>query len=342
MTFKKATKSQAKLRLALIGTSGSGKTYSALSIARGLGSRIAVIDTERGSASKYADLVDFDVLELTEFDPRNYISAINEAAAEGYEVLIIDSLSHAWIGRGGALELVDRAAKRSQSNNSFAAWRDVTPLHNALIDAIVSAPLHVIATLRAKTEYVLEKDDKGRTAPRKVGMAPVQRAGLEYEFDVVGDMDNENNLIVSKTRYIPLTGKVVPKPDGRLGAELKAWLSDGEPAPVAAQKPAAQPAPQSITPPSQLEQPDASEYVSPVESDPLRLLPQSLGELKRQVIVENKWVQGGQRHWDNLISLLKSEGEITDAMQLNDDFPAMFLAIQKHYKAKEAQQQAAS
>lgn len=107
-----------------------------------------------------------------------------------------------------------------------------------------------------------------------------------------------------------------------------------------AEKPAAQP--QSITPPSQLEQPDASEYVSPVESDPLRILPQSLGELKQIVIVENKWVSGGRKHWDNLIAKLKDEGEITDEMQLNDDFPAMFLAIQKHYKAKEAQQQAAS
>src|SRR5690606_34635021 len=107
--FKKATKSQAKLRMAITGPSGSGKTYTALSVGTPLG-RIAVIDTERGSASKYADLFDFDVLELTEYNPRNYIEAIRAACAGGYDVLIIDSLSHAWSGQGGVLELVDRAA----------------------------------------------------------------------------------------------------------------------------------------------------------------------------------------------------------------------------------------
>ena len=135
---------------------------------------------------------------------------------------------------------------------------------------------------------------------------------------------------------------LVSHDDGRkVDAETGEVVEPPSPEIKIAEKPAAQPAPQSITPPSQLPASDG-EYVSPVAHDPLRILPQSLGELKQIVIVENKWVSGGQKHWDNLIAKLKDEGEITDEMQLNDDFPAMFLAIQRHYKVKEAQQQAAS
>lgn len=231
--FAKATKKQAKLRLAIIGSSGSGKTYTALSIATGLG-KTAVIDTERGSASKYADQFDFDVLELTEYNPQKYIDAIKAAADNGYEAIVIDSLSHAWNAQGGVLELVDKAAARSQSKNSFAAWRDVTPLHNKLIDAIVGAPVHVIATMRAKTEYVMEEittaNGRKTTMPRKVGLAPVQRDGMEYEFDVVADMDQENNFIVSKSRCFALSSAVIAKPGRDLVATLKNWLTDGAPA----------------------------------------------------------------------------------------------------------------
>lgn len=236
--FKKATKTQARLRLALIGPSGSGKTYSALAIAKHLGDRVAVIDTERGSASKYADLFSFDALELDTFAPTTYVEAIHAAEAAGYDVLIIDSLSHAWMGKEGALEQVDRAAKRSQSNNSYTAWRDVTPMHNALIDAILQSACHIIVTMRAKTEYVLEENERGKKVPRKVGMAPVQRDGMEYEFDVVGDMNQENDLIISKTRCPALTGQVINKPGEQIAKTLKVWLSDGAPAPVPAPRPA--------------------------------------------------------------------------------------------------------
>jgi len=229
-TFRKATKQQAKLRMALIGPSGSGKTYTALKIATQLGDRVAVIDTERGSASKYADKFEFDVLELDSFHPQQYIDGIKAAEAEGYDVLIIDSLSHAWMGKDGALELVDRAARRMQSQNTFAAWRDVTPLHNALVDAMLQSRLHLIATMRAKTEYIVEKDERtGKSVPRKVGLAPVQRDGLEYEFDVVADMDLDNNLIVSKSRCEALSGAVIPKPGEEVADILKAWLTDGVP-----------------------------------------------------------------------------------------------------------------
>lgn len=227
--FSRATKSQARLRLGIIGPSGSGKTFSALAIARALSERIAVIDTEHGSASKYADIFEFDVLCLDYFDPRDYIRAIQAAQEERYGVVIIDSLSHAWIGQGGELEMVDRAAKRSKSNNSYTAWRDVTPIHNQLIDAIIRSDCHVIATMRSKVDYVLQPDVNGKLVPRKVGMAPIQREGMDYEFDVVGDLDLEHNLVIGKTRCREIDGQVITKPGEAFGRTLARWLSDGVP-----------------------------------------------------------------------------------------------------------------
>lgn len=241
MSFVKATKKQSKLRLSLIGPSGSGKTYSALAIASHLGSKLAVIDTERGSASKYAGEFSFDKLELSNFHPQKYIDGIKEAQDAGYDVLVIDSLSHAWMGKDGALELVDKAAKRQQSQNTYTAWKEVTPLQNALVDAILQSNMHVIVTMRAKTEYVMETNERGKSVPRKIGMAPVQRDGMEYEFDVVADMDLDNNMIVSKSRCKDLNGLVVPKPGKNVADTLLNWLTDG--APVEA--PDADPAPES-------------------------------------------------------------------------------------------------
>lgn len=250
MQFKKATKAQARLRLALIGPSGSGKTFSALSIAQHLGGQVALVDTERGSASKYASDFSFDVLELDTFHPERYIEAIQAAEAAGYDVLILDSLSHAWIGKEGALELVDRAAARQaakrgrEAGNSFAAWREVTPLHNALVEAMVQSRLHLIVTMRAKTEYVMETNEKGKSVPRKVGLAPVQRDGLEYEFDVVADLDLDHNLLVSKTRCRALDNAVIARPGKQVADMLKAWLSDGAaPEQMPDEAPAPQPKP---------------------------------------------------------------------------------------------------
>lgn len=229
--FRKATKTQSRLRLALIGPSGSGKTYSALAIAASLGHSIAVIDTEHGSASKYADLFDFDTCELTSFHPQNYMSAIRAAAEADYDVIVIDSLSHAWMGKDGTLEQVDRIAKRLHSNNTFAAWRDVTPLHNQLVETMLACPAHLIVTMRSKTEYVIETNEKGKAIPKKVGMAPIQRDGLEYEFDVCGELNLDNELIISKSRCPALTGQVIAKPGEQVASILKDWLNDGAPAP---------------------------------------------------------------------------------------------------------------
>jgi AAA domain len=235
--FRKAVKFGAKLRLAVCGPSGSGKTYTLLKLATELGGPIAVVDTERGSARKYADLFEFDVLELDSYDPRKLVEMIDAAAHREYQVLCIDSLSHFWMGKDGELDLVDRIARRSQSNNSFGAWKQVTPVHNELLDRIIGAPLHVMVSLRAKTEWVLERDEKtGKTAPRKVGLAPVMRDGIEYEFDVCGEMDQENTLIITKSRCPKLTGGVFGKPGREVAEILKEWLN-GPPAPVT-EKPA--------------------------------------------------------------------------------------------------------
>ena len=233
MSFKKATKAAAKLRLGLIGPAGSGKTMTALRVAHGLGGRVAVIDTERGSASLYSGErgLDFDVLELDSYEAEKFIQAIAQAEAAGYGVLIIDSLSHAWAGKGGILEFVDKAAKRS-GGGSFSGWRDATPLHNQLVDAILGAKLHIICTLRSKVEHVIEQVN-GRTQVRKVGLQPVQRDGLEYEFTVVGDVTQDHELIITKTRAAWLKDQIIREAGEELGKQLAAWLSDGLPAPVA-------------------------------------------------------------------------------------------------------------
>lgn len=238
--FKKAVKESAKLRLAIAGPSGSGKTYSALAIATAFGGSVAVVDTEHGSASKYADLFDFDVAEMhAPYHPDKYVKAIHDAAEAGYNVIILDGMSHAWNGTGGLLELVEEAAKRMKNPNTYAAWKDVTPIQNRLIEAIVSAPIHLIATMRSKQDYVQSRDEKsGYTTIRKVGMAPVQREGFEYEFDVFFDMDIDNNAIVTKTRCSALTGKVIPQPGAQVAKTLMAWLST-DPTSPAPDKPAA-------------------------------------------------------------------------------------------------------
>lgn len=230
--FHKASRAQAKARIAIDGPAGSGKTYTALAAASSLGKRVAVIDTERGSASLYADKFEFDTCTLENFSPSEYVAAIHTAENAGYDVIVIDSLSHAWSGKGGALEMVDAAAARSKSNNSYAAWREVTPEHNALVDAMLQSPCHIVATMRTKTEYVLETSDQGKQVPRKVGMAPIQRDGMEYEFTVVGDMDLQHRFVVSKSRMDSIADVVVTKPGTAFFDKIAAWLNEGTAAPA--------------------------------------------------------------------------------------------------------------
>lgn len=223
--FKKAEKKNAKLRIALCGPAGAGKTYSALAVASAMGGKIAFVDTEHGSASKYADIFDFDVVEPEKFDPRELIETIRAAEKAGYSHVVIDSLSHYWSGKGGELEMVDNAAKRSSSGNSFAAWKTVTPVHNELIEAIIGSKINVFVTMRTKTEWVIEKNEFGKNAPRKVGLAPIMRDGIEFEFDICGDIDQDNNFVVTKSRCPALSGLTINRPGRQMAEVLQKWLS---------------------------------------------------------------------------------------------------------------------
>jgi len=228
MALKKATKAEAKLRMAIVGPAGSGKTFSALKLATELadGKPIALFDTEHGSAVKYADIFTFDVDNIAApFHPDKFCEAIQEAAKGGYGVVILDSLSHAWNGPGGLLTIVEQIAARMRNPNSYTAWKDATPIQDRLIQAIVSADIHIIATMRAKTDYVLQDNGNGKQTPKKVGMAPVQRDGMDYEFDVVMEMDANNNGIITKTRCSALNEGVFAKPGKQVADTLKTWLA---------------------------------------------------------------------------------------------------------------------
>ncbi len=252
--FQRATKRKLKARIALDGPAGSGKSYTALRFAHALAGpsgRVAVIDTEHRSASKYTGEspdgipFTFDVCELEHYAPSTYTNVIREAGKAGYDVLVIDSLSHAWDGVGGALDQVDRKAASSRSGNSFAAWRDVTPMHREMVEAILACPAHVIVTMRSKMGYEMETDDKGKVKPVKVGLKPIQREGVEYEFDVVGDLDLDHMIVISKSRCSALDGARSVKPGAPFIRPLIAWLSDGADVSVV---PATQPATQEAPP----------------------------------------------------------------------------------------------
>lgn len=242
--FKKATRKRTRLRLGLCGPSGAGKTYTGLRLAfalaeargkeEGRPGRVAVIDSESGSASKYAgespDGVpwNFDVVELVNFSPDRYTEALGAAGVEKFDVVLVDSLSHAWEGKDGALEMVDRKAGQSQSGNSFTAWKEVTPMHRRMVEALLTCPCDVICTLRAKTEYVIQENEKGKKVPVKIGVGAIQRSGMEYEFDVFGELDQSHILTVTKTRCSALDGVSVVKPGPGFAAPLIAWLMTGE------------------------------------------------------------------------------------------------------------------
>lgn len=225
MQIRKAERRKAKLRLGLSGPSGSGKTFSSLRLAFGLGCKVGLIDTEHGSGDLYAHLGDYDVITLeAPFTVAKYLEAIKAFEAAGYGVIIIDSLSHAWAGDGGLLDKQGKIADKI--GNSYTAWRNVTPEHNALVDAMLQSDLHIIATMRAKTEYVMETNEKGKQAPKKVGLAPVQRDGMEYEFTVFLDIAIDHTATASKDRTGLFDGQYF-KIDEKTGKKLLAWLETG-------------------------------------------------------------------------------------------------------------------
>jgi len=237
--FKPAARSQVKLKLALTGPSGSGKTKSALLLAEGLvpNGRFALIDTENDSASLYADSHHFDAAPIyPPFTTDKYIKAIRFAEQNGYDVLIIDSLSHAWSGEGGLLQQKEQLDARG--GNSYTNWGKMTPLHEQLVSAILHSKIHIVTTMRSKQDYVLQENSRGKQAPIKVGLAPVQREGLEYEFTVVLDIAMNHEAVASKDRTGLFGGKAF-RVTKETGTELRTWLlSAGSPLPTLDAKPA--------------------------------------------------------------------------------------------------------
>lgn len=212
--FKKAERSRKKLRFAINGPSGAGKTYSMLAIASELGQKIAVIDTEHGSSTLYAEYFDFDQCDLDQYHPNKYIEAIRYAGNAGYEVIVIDSLSHAWI------EMLNMVG------GNFNNWAKVRPLERSLIDCILASPAHVLVSMRSKSDYV---DDikNGKATKVKVGTKAVMADGIEYEFDLAGEIDLGHVLMISKSRCKPLQDTTWSNPGKELADQLKQWLSEG-------------------------------------------------------------------------------------------------------------------
>lgn len=227
MAFKHAEKSQQKLRLAIFGPSGAGKTMTALRVASGISKpdKIALIDTEHGSASKYADRYTFDTDELLVPNIENMVKELDEAAKAGYEVVIIDSLSHAW---QELLDEMDRLAKASRSGNSFSVWREGTPKQRLLVKALLEYPGHIIATMRSKTEWVIEQGDNGKSKPVRKGLSPEQGKGIEYEFDMLMEIGQEHYAEIIKDRTGMYQDKIIEKPGEDFGAELIKWLNTGK------------------------------------------------------------------------------------------------------------------
>ena len=222
MKLEQATRSNSSMRLAIHGCSGGGKTYSALQLAKGLtkNNQIAVIDTEAGSAALYSNLTSFKVLRLEQpFTPERFIEAITICENAGCDVIIIDSLSHAWEGAGGILEIHGH-----MPGNSFANWSKVMPKQNSLIQKILTSSSHIIATLRAKQDYLIDQSN-GKMTIQKVGLKPVQKEGIDYEFTLAFDMDMHHKASASKDR----TGLFIDKDPfvitPQTGIKIKEWCN---------------------------------------------------------------------------------------------------------------------
>jgi hypothetical protein len=226
----KATKKKSKLRIILEGASGSGKTFSALKMAKPFG-KIVLIDTEKGSASLYSDLFDFDVLELSPpYSPEEYIKAIKECENAGYDVIIIDSLTHEWSGSGGCLELANKLGGYPKG------WQKVTPMHDQFIEAILQSKCHIISTCRSKQAYAMDEVTKKVT---KQGLEPQQRDGLDYEMTTCFVLNQAHIAEANKDRTNMFDGKAYTL-DEKIGQMFIDWLNSGA-EPIPPEQPKASP-----------------------------------------------------------------------------------------------------
>ncbi len=225
--IRKARRSATKLRLLLTGPSGSGKTWGALQIAKGIGGKTVVIDTEEGSSDLYDHLHEFDVIDLRPpFTPERYIEAIAAAEAAGYEVIIVDSVTHCWSGTGGCLELLEEIAKAQFRGNTWSAFSVITPRWRTFVDKLLRSSAHIICSGRSKTETA-QVDDHGKKKVAKLGMKLEARDGLEFEFTTVLDVIHDGHFAtVSKDRTGVFAGD--PKPiTVDTGRKLAEWLAGG-------------------------------------------------------------------------------------------------------------------
>jgi hypothetical protein len=226
---RRAEKKRVKIKVGVQGPSGSGKTWGALALARNIwpDAKICLIDTENESASLYADQFEFDTIPLTPpFTSARYQQCIEMIVRDGYDVGIIDTITHQWDGEGGILRRKEQLDERPGAN-TWANWAKFTPEHQAFIESIKQAPIHIIATMRAKQDYVLEQSEKGKSKPVKVGMAPIVREGTDYEFSIVFDVQMDHKATVSKNRTALFEGEVLDLASTSLADRLKAWLETG-------------------------------------------------------------------------------------------------------------------
>ncbi len=233
--FETVTRKKAKLRMALTGVSGAGKTLSALYIAYGITgdwSKIALIDTEHERARFYANRTDLGTGEFLyasfepPYSPMRYKEFVLQGAlAVGSDgVVIIDSFTHAWNNTGGILDIKEQISKQS-GKNSYTAWFEAGKEQNDLVNSILAVDCHTIVTMRSKMDYAMQENEKGKLQPVKMGLAPIQREDTEYEFDIVLDIARNHVATASKdTTFLDKFGAVIT-PD--LGRQLKEWLDNG-------------------------------------------------------------------------------------------------------------------
>jgi hypothetical protein len=225
MQLRKATRKKAKIRLGFSAVSGGGKTYSALLTAKGIAgdwSKVAIIDSENSSADLYAHLGDFNVLPISApFAPERYIEAIRTCEKAGMEVIIIDSITHEWDGKGGCLEIVESLGGKYQD------WAKVTPRHQSFIDAIIQSPCHIITTVRRKQDYEMIKDGS-KVKVEKSGLKEITREGFEYELTINLELDTKHNATASKDRTGLFMGKPAFTPSEKTGELIAQWCEQGE------------------------------------------------------------------------------------------------------------------
>lgn len=231
--LREAKRENVKLKIGLSGPSGAGKTLSALYLAKGIQkgdmSKVAVLDTENGSALYYADLAEVIGWKHIPFDPpyspQRFVEGIRYAQSQGIETLIIDSASHEWEGEGGCLDIHTQLSKTAK--NSYTVWGDITPLHNQFVDTMRTSLMHIICNVRSKQEYVLEKNDKGKSVPIKVGMKGIQREGLDYEMGIMFDIDMAHFATTSKDRTNLFVDQLPFKITPDTGSILLDWANGG-------------------------------------------------------------------------------------------------------------------